>query len=334
MRLDALFRLAFAPAPPLGLTSPHTVTRWLILQKARHRDPGRNLGDSLTDCKPTVSGTVSLPSRGAFHLSLTVLVRYRSPDLYLALRSGLRRFMPAFTVPALLGNTELSLMSFAYGAITLYGATFQNASARHQLGNSVMGPVAHLSGPTTPTWQRHRAITPRRFRLFPFRSPLLRESHLLSLPRVTEMFQFTRFPLPALCVQTGVTPHDGCRVSPFGHPRIEACSAAPRGLSQPSTSFIGIRRQGIHRWLFIAWENSRCSCSLCSSQGARHAPKISGVDCGHGERPGGRHRGSAPVGATLPHNGTGTAASARHGAAPKHRREGGAGERLSSLERR
>ena len=62
----------------------------------------------------------------------------------------------------------------------------------------------------------------RRFRLFPFRSPLLRESLLLSSPRGTQMFQFPRFPLPALCVQAGVTPHDGCRVSPFGHPRINA----------------------------------------------------------------------------------------------------------------
>ena len=69
------------------------------------------------------------------------------------------------------------------------------------------------------------------------------------------MFQFPWFPLPVLCVQTGVTPHDGCRVSPFGHPRINAWSAAPRGLSQPPTSFIGVRRQGIHRWLFVAWKN-------------------------------------------------------------------------------
>ncbi len=113
--------------------------------------------------------------------------------------------------------------------------------------------MPRLPVPTTPTWQRHRAIPPDRFRLIPFRSPLLRESQLLSFPRGTEMFQFPRFPLPVLCVQTGVTPYDGCRVSPFGHPRIEAWSAAPRGFSQPPTSFIGFRRQGIHRWLFIAW---------------------------------------------------------------------------------
>ena len=39
-----------------------------------------------------------------------------------------------------------------------------------------------LSVPTTPAWQRHRAITPGWFGLFPFRSPLLRESLLLSVP--------------------------------------------------------------------------------------------------------------------------------------------------------
>ena len=39
----------------------------------------KSMNDALTVCKPTVSGTISLPSRGAFHLSLTVLVRYRSP---------------------------------------------------------------------------------------------------------------------------------------------------------------------------------------------------------------------------------------------------------------
>src|SRR5262249_15764897 len=70
------------------------------------------------------------------------------------------------------------------------------------------------------------------------------------------MFQFPWFPLPVLCVQTGVTPHDGCRVSPFGHLRINARSTASRSFSQSPTSFIGSRRQGIHRWLFVAWKRT------------------------------------------------------------------------------
>jgi hypothetical protein len=70
-------------------------------------------------------------------------------------------------------------------------------------------------------------------------------------------------------IQTGVTPHDGCRVSPFGHPRIEAWSAAPRGFSQPPTSFIGIRRQGIHRWLFVAWRTKMLVLAMQVSRGAQ-----------------------------------------------------------------
>ena len=85
-------------------------------------------------------------------------------------------------------------MPFVYGALTLFGAPFQNASTRHQVGNSVKGLVPLLSAPTTPNRQRHQAIAPARFRLIPFRSPLLRESLLFSSPRGTEMFQFPRFP--------------------------------------------------------------------------------------------------------------------------------------------
>jgi hypothetical protein len=53
------------------------------------------------------------------------------------------------------------------------------------------------------------------FGLFPFRSPLLRESRLLSLPVGTEMFHFPTFPPPALCVQAGATSHyarSGCPI--------------------------------------------------------------------------------------------------------------------------
>ena len=56
-----------------SLTLHEIATRRFILQKARHHTLG-----ALTTCRHTVSGSLSLPSRGAFHLSLTVLVHYRS----------------------------------------------------------------------------------------------------------------------------------------------------------------------------------------------------------------------------------------------------------------
>src|SRR5699024_3601913 len=82
------------------------------------------------------------------------------------------------------------------------------------------------------------------------RSPLLTESLLFSLPAGTEMFHFPAFPPHALYIQARVTVHHHCWVSPFGHPRITARLTAPRGLTQPPTSFIGSSCQGIHRVLF------------------------------------------------------------------------------------
>jgi hypothetical protein len=181
-----------------------------------------------------------------------------------------------------LGNPTGVCIPFAYRALTCCGATFQNASTRQQICNSVKGLAPLLSVPTTPNWQRHQALPPARFGLIPFRSPLLRESLLLSSPRGTEMFQFPRFPLPALCVQAGVTPHDGCGVSPFGHPRIVAWSTAPRGLSQSPTSFFGFRRQGIHRWLFVAWRTKMLVLAMefsrSNSECCRRAPFSIGAE--------------------------------------------------------
>ena len=121
-------------------------------------------------------------------------------------------------------------------------------------------------------------MAPARFGLFPLRSPLLRESRLLSFPRGNQMFQFPRFPLPALCIQTGVALHDECRVSPFGHLRIKIWSTIPRSFSQSPTSFIGSWRQGIHRWLFVAWKLKNkmlvlaLQFSRCTRRRGAHAP--------------------------------------------------------------
>ena len=80
-------------------------------------------------------------------------------------------------------------------------------------------------------------------RLLRFRSPLLSESRLMSVPRATEMFQFTRF---ASHTYGFSMRYPKGWVSPFGNLRITANLPAPRSLSQAITSFVACNRQGIH----------------------------------------------------------------------------------------
>ena len=78
-----------------------------------------------------------------------------------------------------------------YGAVTLSGAPFRALP--------VPGCIP-LGAPTTPA---HPKI--HRFGLFPFRSPLLRESIFLPLPMGTKMVQFPTFAPPSRMV-TGLQP--------------------------------------------------------------------------------------------------------------------------------
>ena len=128
-------------------------------------------------------------------------------------------------------GSRRALPGFDYGGVTLCAAAI---------------PTASSTGPG-PVWRSHNpGRQADRFGLVPVRSSLLRESLLLSLPPATEIFQFAGL---------ASTPYEfRCRypastgwVSPFGNPRIIACLAAPRGLSQPTTSFVACLRQGIHR---------------------------------------------------------------------------------------
>ena len=127
------------------------------------------------------------------------------------------------------------------------------------------------ANPTTLHTQPLPGITRTKFGLIRFRSPLLTESLLFSLPVGTEMFHFPTFPPHTLYIQVQVTRHHSCWVSPFGHPRITARLTAPRGLSQPPTSFIGSWCQGIHRAPLQTWPQ-RCSRPLCSSQTTHGKP--------------------------------------------------------------
>ena len=101
---------------------------------------------------------------------------------------------------------------FAYGALTRCGVPFQATSAK---------------------WRRSLVSVPRprpcmhgRFRLFPVRSPLLRESRSISFPLGTEMFQFPRFPPHRLWVQRWVTTHSVARFPHSGiHGSTPACGS-------------------------------------------------------------------------------------------------------------
>ena len=61
--------------PHTGLTSRHATDSQAHSSKGTPSPARRR---ALTACKRPVSGTLSLPSRGTFHHSLTVLIRYRS----------------------------------------------------------------------------------------------------------------------------------------------------------------------------------------------------------------------------------------------------------------
>ena len=116
---------------------------------------------------------------------------------------------------------------------------FPTTSTSTRVSHSATHRQMDSRAPTTPHTQPLPGITGAWFSLIRFRSPLLSESLLFSLPVGTEMFHFPTFPPHTLYIQVRVTPHDWCWVPPFGHPRINAPLPTPRGLSQARTSFIG-----------------------------------------------------------------------------------------------
>ena len=124
--------------------------------------------------------------------------------------------------------------------------------------------------PATPHTQPPTGITRARFGHHPLS---LATTHGISFPAGTEMFHFPAYP-----PHTAVPAHDGRWVPPFGNPRIKALLAAPRGISQPQTSFIGPVCQGIHHTPLQATRTTRCAWPqgsfLANSQTTNHHTKM------------------------------------------------------------
>ena len=84
---------------------------------------------ALSACKHRVSGSISLPSRGTFHLSLTVLISIGHQVVF-----SLTGWSPLFHTRFLVSRTTLDsthlYFPFIYWTFTLYGMLSQNISTR------------------------------------------------------------------------------------------------------------------------------------------------------------------------------------------------------------
>ena len=157
------------------------------------------------------------PHRGSFHLSLTVLLRYRSSRVF-SLGAWSPQFPTGLACPVVLRNTGHQEPAFVYGTLTRFGGPSQTLRlAASQLCAGALQP--HPFG-----W----------FGLLPFRSPLLRESSLfLEVLRCFSSLGSRSWLLPA------ARGHHPAWVSPFGHPRFSACTRLPeafRSVPRPSSA--------------------------------------------------------------------------------------------------
>src|SRR5579875_1039598 len=110
-------------------------------------------GRTLTVCGHVVSGSLSLPFRGSFHRSLTVLLRYRSGG-YLALEGGPPGFPQGSSCPVVLKPPAEARDPVDYRAVTVSGGSSQSASP----GVSHLGPFLvrpRPDRPVLPTSIRH-----------------------------------------------------------------------------------------------------------------------------------------------------------------------------------
>ena len=155
MRLNAVLKTRLRCGSFNNLTSPHTATRWLILQKAR-----RHTANGCSDCSwahgfrrcfTPLSGCFSPFPHGTGSLSVT--------GECLALEGGPPSFGPGFTCPALLGKSLRGERSFAYGALTRCGRPFHAVPLLRSFLTAPPSRGGADRAPTTPMRQRPRAYT-------------------------------------------------------------------------------------------------------------------------------------------------------------------------------
>ena len=120
--------LGLPSAPYLKyLTSPASVTRRTVLQKVRGSPFSARHYRCSTVCKHRVSGSLSLPSRGPFHLSFTVLSAIGHWVVF-SLTGWSPLIQSRFLVSRPTLDSACACLNFVYGAFTLSGWLSQNHS--------------------------------------------------------------------------------------------------------------------------------------------------------------------------------------------------------------
>src|SRR5580765_9036396 len=140
MRLNALFRLAFAPAPSFSdLTLPHASN------SSAHSSKGTPSGYRATEVAPATPSDCLWARGFRYYFTPLIGVLFTFPSRYsftigrqeyLALDGGPPRFPHERPSTWYSGGRSRRSLAFAYGALTHYGLPFQGSSTSDRLGNS------------------------------------------------------------------------------------------------------------------------------------------------------------------------------------------------------
>jgi hypothetical protein len=265
---DALFRLAFAPAPRLY----RRLTCSSRSRRGDRRAAAINSSDHST--KGTPSGSHAVANHPAGH-ALRLLVGAGFQSLFHPPLGVLFTFPSRYSFP-IGGQAVLRLGGWSPRLPT--GFRVSRGTQAHSLeppadaSRTGLSPAAALfptsfrcvcrssplpsqeGGCRLQPRQDHPVRRPGRFGLIPFRSPLLRESRLIPLPRGTEMFQFPRFPSAGYLIPQRIRACDSAWVAPFGSGWLFARLQLPIHVSPLSAPFFGSWPLGILPTPCSAWQ--------------------------------------------------------------------------------
>ena len=191
-----------------------------------------------------VSGTISFPFRGAFHLSLTVLVHYRSLKVFSLGRWPGRCFPQSCRAPWYFGN-DTYLFSVSNTRLSLSVVAPSKAFSYRKKIN-----VCHPETPLSCDNGLGSSVFARRYLRNTTTFSKLNVACVVSFPPGTKMFQFSG--LSSHGVNTVKYPDKSGWVFPFGNCRlIVIAKHLADTFAVEHASFIVFQRLGIHHLHYL-----------------------------------------------------------------------------------